>query len=505
MKKVFIFIAALAFSTTVFAGGFVTNTNQNVRFLRNPARTASTEIDAIFSNPAGLSFMDGTFAISLNNQMAFQTRTIKSTFAPFVLNGEKETKEYVGKAQSFFIPSIQMAYKIKNNWVISGSFSIMGGGGTLEFKDGLPMFEAAVAGGLVQPLTQLNTTAANPDLGYTGNMLGYSLDMNLKGNSVTYGAQLGLNYKVLNMISFFAGARACIVQNGYKGHLRNVSITNADPVRTHFTNVAYMLENKENPTPLELGTAAALKNAAAGITQLELGADQINIKLNTQQKGWGMTPILGAHFNWKNLNIGVKYEFNTKIELKNKTKQGDNTTGDPSFDDGVKTRNDMPALFAAGVSYGFLKGKLTPSVGVHVFLDKFAKMPGNKQKYLKHNSYEILLGLEYVINDRFLVSAGAQITRLGITGGSNLKKHIDEKDPTKITYTDGFQSNISFYCNSFSIGGGFAVNIVKGLALNLAYFYTGYDKYTNKYPGYPGKEVYNRTSHTMGIGLDYKF
>jgi len=36
MKKVFISIAAIAFSISAFAGGFLTNTNQSARFLRNP-------------------------------------------------------------------------------------------------------------------------------------------------------------------------------------------------------------------------------------------------------------------------------------------------------------------------------------------------------------------------------------------------------------------------------------------------------------------------------------
>ncbi|MCL1867835.1 MAG: hypothetical protein FWF72_02645, partial [Paludibacter sp.] len=94
MKKLFLVIAAGALCANAFGGGLLTNTNQSVRFLRNPARGASTDIDAVFSNPAGLSFMEHNgFTLSLNNQSAFQTRTISSTFAPFVMNGGSETKE----------------------------------------------------------------------------------------------------------------------------------------------------------------------------------------------------------------------------------------------------------------------------------------------------------------------------------------------------------------------------------------------------------------------------
>ena len=475
MKKQLLILAAVTFSFYGFAGGILTNTNQNVRFLRNPARNASTEIDAIFSNPAGLSFMkeDG-FYISLNNQMAFQTRTVTSTFPLFELNGGSDTKKYKGTAQSFFIPSIQAAYKWKN-WVFSASFAIVGGGGSLKFKEGLPSFEAMVAGQLKDPLMGLNGAALNS--GYTGALAGYSLDMRLNGSSITYGAQIGVNYKVKDIVSLFAGARACIVRNGYDGFLNNVQIPNAGNLITHFNNTAAYLESVG-----AVEQAAALRGAAQGVSQLEAGAAAQNIKLNTKQAGWGMIPILGVDLNYDNLNIGIKYEFKTHVTLKNKTKE--NTTGMTNFDDGEKTHSDIPALLGMGVSYKFLDKKLIASAGFHYFLDNYAIMPKKKQ----NNSCEVLLGLEYIINDHFLVSAGGQITCLGLT--------------------NEFQSDMSFYGNSFSIGVGGAYTIIKNLTLNVAYLCTIYDKYTNNCPAYfhpGGKEVYARTSHVVGIGLDYKF
>ena len=87
--------ALLVFAaSSLLAGGLLTNTNQSVHFLRNPARDASTEIDAVYTNPAGVVFLSDGFHISLNNQSAFQTRTITSTFAPFAGYGGSATKEY---------------------------------------------------------------------------------------------------------------------------------------------------------------------------------------------------------------------------------------------------------------------------------------------------------------------------------------------------------------------------------------------------------------------------
>jgi len=88
MKKTYLVIAFSSLVTSaVFAGGLLTNTNQSVHFLRNPARDASTEMDAVYTNPAGLTFLTDGFHLSLTNQSAFQKRTITSTFTPFMGNG----------------------------------------------------------------------------------------------------------------------------------------------------------------------------------------------------------------------------------------------------------------------------------------------------------------------------------------------------------------------------------------------------------------------------------
>ena len=81
MRKLsLISIVLLIVSIPTFAGGLLTNTNQHVLFLRMLARDASTDIDAVYSNPAGLAFMEDGFHLSFNGQSAFQTRTITCSF-----------------------------------------------------------------------------------------------------------------------------------------------------------------------------------------------------------------------------------------------------------------------------------------------------------------------------------------------------------------------------------------------------------------------------------------
>ena len=150
-------------AVSAFAGGLLTNTNQSVHFLRNPALDATTEIDAVYANPAGLMFMSDGIHFSINNQSAFQTRTINANFAPFTYYGGSPDKTFLGEASAPIIPSIQFVYK-KDKIAFSGGFAITGGGGKAVFNHGLPSFEAPISM-LVPSLTSngINTTAFSVD------------------------------------------------------------------------------------------------------------------------------------------------------------------------------------------------------------------------------------------------------------------------------------------------------------------------------------------------------
>lgn len=50
-------IMLAAAATTAQAGGILTNTNQSIDFLRNPARDAAIGLDGVYSNPAGVAFL----------------------------------------------------------------------------------------------------------------------------------------------------------------------------------------------------------------------------------------------------------------------------------------------------------------------------------------------------------------------------------------------------------------------------------------------------------------
>jgi long-chain fatty acid transport protein len=456
MKKNLFFLAlALSIVNVSFAGGILTNTNQSVHFLRNPARDASTDIDAVYSNPAGLTFMTDGFRISFTNQSVFQTRTLTSTFAPFAMNNEgNTTKVYKGKTTSPIVPGIQVAYK-KGNFVLSGHFAIVGGGGKVTFKQGLPSFEAPVS---MIPLALtsngLTTTA-------------YSMDCYMEGSSYIFGVQLNGSYKFSDAFSAALGLRMNIVNNGYKGHLTNIQINPQHPLL--------------NPTGEMMSANTFFTNAGMAAYAASTADKQIDCK----QSGLGYSPILSVNYHTRGLIVSAKYEFKSTIDVKNKTKVDD--TG--MFPDGKKTANDIPAILSMGISYE-ISDKWIVSGGYHHYFDSDADMSNDKQKNINGGINEALIGTEYQLSKLLLVSAGAQYTKTGVK--------------------DAYQSDLSYSLNSYTFGFGGALNVTPDLKVNLGYFFTLYNdwhKASTSYNGssLAGEDVYGRTNNVIGIGFDYKF
>ena len=472
-------IACWIFASSLFAGGLMTNTNQSPHFLRNPARGASIEIDAVYTNPAGLSHLpsDG-FHFSINNQSAFQTRTTRTTFAPFAMNGGNPTKEFIGEASALVIPSFFAAYKT-GNWVFSGSFGVMGGGGRLTFDNGLPSFEMPIS---MLPLgvTQLGGQLGQLMPGATLSADEYSVDMFLRGTSIIYGVQLGATYAINDMFSVFAGGRMAFVRNSHEGHLRDIKINPTSNIpglgdgsmilaSDFFTGLANMPGLPEDVRNELLANADATSNQ----------------QLINSQSGNGFTPILGLNFNHNRLNIGVKYEFRTRLSVTNDTEidvQG-------MFPDGASIPHDIPAKLTIGAQYDIVPS-VTLSAGWVRYFDTNARMANNRQNYLDGGVNEFLLGAEWRINNRFLVSAGTQVTRSSAT--------------------DAYQTDLSHFLNSVSIGFGGAVDVTENIRINAGYFFTMFEDWTQEVVPtatipLPSTNVFARKSQVFGIGVDFRF
>ena len=471
-------VAAMTITTTVFAGGPMTNSNQSASFLRSIARGTSLDPDAVYNNPAGVVFMDNGFHIGINDQMAKQTRTVTSTFAPFAMSNGNATKEYVGEVFSPAIPSVHFAWK-HNRWAVMVGMGVNGGGGSLEFADGLASFERqfSVLPGAISQLGQ-QLGQMNPAMAVSANR--YSMDMYLKGNSMTLAFNAGVAFRITDWLSVAAQLRYSTTSNGYEGYMKNIQI---------------------NPTMAAMGLQGDMMSAAQFFTAAGAALGQLNPALAQQaavyaaqtadhildvkQKGTSLSPVLALAFHKGKWDASVKYEFKmaTELEIESEPISANDPVINGIFPNGAKVKSETPALLTAALSRHFGSVKVTAEW--HNYFDKDAQ--NSFTPCITGNTNEYLLGAEWSISDKWLVSAGVQRTALNM----DINKYSD----------------MNFVTSSTSVAAGVKYNFSEKVGLNLGIMPTFYDKETavGQASGINFTDVYHRTSIAWGIGLDLKF
>ena len=509
--------AAIASSSVSFAGGLLTNTNQNVAFNRMMSREASIGIDGVYYNPAGVVFLGEGHHLSLNWQLAYQTRIIKNGYDLFKnnVNNPITPREFKGEAFAPVIPSLQYAYN-KGRWSFQANLALTGGGGKCTFDNGLGSFEKIVgetamgACGLAGALDG----AAKGALGaaYPKNIFSemfgtdgkYSYDSYMHGRQYYYGISIGAAYKVSDNFSAFAGLRTVYASCNYYGYVRDIKVGNT-PLYTVL-----------DPTK----------------------TDAADILLSCDQTGLGFTPIIGIDYKTGRWNFSAKYELKTRMRLKNKSVNqapsignlagnlrtaliakgvpevvvDNKILGDPTvqavmggikskfdtalgeavgeYEDGKKIAGDIPAYLTLGAGYA-PTDDLRINVGFHWFDDKNATSYNNRNKKLDRGTLEYNAGAEYDINKRLTVSAGWQCTSYGLSD-----EYMDDK---------------SFVVSSNSVGVGGVIRLTSRMKLNVAYFHTFYEHKNTSDESTVGTNTlnytsdYTRNNNVFGVGLDVKF
>ena len=480
MKKLFLIGAtALMVSNSTFAGGILTNTNQNAAYLRNPARDAVIAIDGVYSNPAGIAFLPQGFHLSVSWQAAWQTRQIDATGKMFMMNANNQSEDryFEGKAQAPVIPSFQAAYVINDKWSVSAQFAVGGGGGKCEFAEGLPMFEELIGGAVAQN-------------GGTS----YALNQQLTGKQYFYGFQLGATYRLAENFSVFAGARGVLANCAYEGAINGIKANG-------MTSAEYSALSQQAAAGAQQAADAAAQFAAAGMAdkaaeyqamaqQYQAAAVQAgtvaamtgDYNLDCSQSGFGITPIIGLDWNLGKLNLAAKYEFRTKIELENES--NNSATVDalmPAYANGGKVRSDIPAYMSLGAQYQ-ITDAVRAMAGFHYYWDKDAKgSPIQKGD----NTWEALLGIEWDVNDKFMFSCGAQRTQYG--------------------FNDDDMSDINFNVPNYGVCIGGAYKFSEKMKLNVGYMHSFYEDHKMTSAASGVTRNYTRTNDVIGASLDITF
>lgn len=545
MRKIgIVLVIGLLLVGFAFAGGIVHNGNQSADYIRMMNRNASTDVDAVYFNPAGLTYLNDGLSFYVSNQTIYQGRTIKSD-VPSLNN---DTFEGYTFAPAF--PNFYFAYK-KDKLAIGAGFVAIGGGGSAVFDDGLPSFEVPVS------LLPAGLTASGIP---TSN---YDLDVAFDGSSIYMGGQAVVSYKINDMVSVAGGARYFAASNSYTGHLKDIMIDPNYPAAGYngsmtsapefFTTMAGALtagaaqalggaasaqagaeglqpfidggagsftfdqligaqmvdqatvdgigagvvalggtfdSSTDTPTGIQTffsGTAAYLTGYSAELTA-NAGAMAANaagtqdIEVDAKQTGSGFAPIIGLYLTpMEGLAIALRYEGKAAMTLTNDTE----VDGSGLFPDEAEIGADMPAMFNVGLAL-----KAAPSLqivaDINYYLNTGVDWDG-KEDYLK-DGMEAGVGFDFALNESLQLSAGFLRT---LNTGALPRYHTD----------------LSHTIASSTIGAGGRYNINSNLYLSFGVsntFYDGLNKSGVDYRGMAtGNETYDKTSIDFAIGIGY--
>jgi len=491
MNVVLTSLMLTAATTTATAGGILTNTNQSIDFLRNPARDAAIGLDGVYSNPAGVAFMPEGFYLGINWQYAHQTRTIECNNPLFALgkkNNGQSAKTFEGIADAPFIPSIQAAYN-KGNWSLQFNFSVPGGGGSCEFADGLGSFESVV-GSIANQLKPLGAT-------------GYDMDGYMQGRQYYFGFQLGAAYKITKDLSVYGGLRVLYGTATYKAKISNIMVNTANGyydfgsfLQGATTTVdAGISKVNAGIAQYQAAGAAVPAELTAQLAQLESTKQSLNslqkysqgVNLLCNQSSVGVAPVIGIDWRVGKFNFAAKYEAKTEIHMKNEStvNEASEIPAVNKFRDSEKIDEDSPAQLALGAIWN-ISDDIRLNLGYHHFFDKDVKWYNNTQDLLDGGTNEYLAGVEWDLTDKLTISGGGQLTRYQLT--------------------DAYMNDMSFVVNSYSLGFGFNYKAADNITLKAAYFqtnYSHYDRVTSKEPLV--SDSFTRTNRVLGIGCELNF
>lgn len=566
MKKPILLLACFLIAGVAYGGGIVTNSNQSVYWVRTAVRDAAIGPDAVYYNPAGLTKLNDGFHFSLNTQTIFQSKDVENDYTylkptPKKYLGEVKVpvfpslwatwkKDKIAVSFGFSpigggggatfedgLPVLEMS--LADMVPTANAFGNTLGITTTDYRRDVYFKGTSIYMGYQFGVTYQINDVVSAYLGaryvtvkntYEGHLKDVELNVGGTWTDIsTAFSNFGSQYTTLSgqaaagataatglsttMGNFIGGglpstATLMDVQNAgaideatrllIEGGLTQLGIDNTQNIgllQTATTNRATTLTTQSQ----QAAGAATQANSTAALTSAVF-----NQEAEVTQKGSGFAPIIGLNFNFEKLNIGIKYEFKTRIQVENDTKSDfilgfNGATPITMFPDGEKVDSDLPALLSVGVDYQ-LTEKFSATAGLHYYFDKPArygkKVNGEQVKnseLIDNNYIELGAGFEYALTEKLFASMGYLLAKTGVS--------------------KEYQSDISFSLTSNSISGGFGYKFNDKIMVNLGALYSFYIKQDKTYTHYMQAastninttDTYFKDTLILGLGLDFSF
>jgi long-chain fatty acid transport protein len=334
----------------VVAGGVDNKQNLSAAYAGSASRNGAIEgADVAAYNPAGIMQMENGMYLEVDGQFLFLN---------YSHNFNDTENDMTGNP---IVPTLFTIYK-QDKWAAYGTFTIIGGGGLVEYEDGNIVTETignAIAAGAFDPY------------GLPGG--GAFLDHFAGVESIDYAVTGGVSYAVNEMVSVSAGAR---------------TVWTTKDVDIHGT--------------------------------YDLGVAEVPIVGKYEQEADAIGAVFGVNVRPnEKINVGLKYEtklgldWATTIDPESKGNIGEVILGANGRVDDMEYARDLSAVFAAGVVWNVSPDwSISPSLTY--YFDDDADWGEVRNEARDGNSYDLSLGVGKIFSEKLSATAGYMFTNTGI-------------------------------------------------------------------------------------------
>lgn len=440
LKKFSLIALIAAMSSTAFGASIDHIQNYTAEYNANPAQQAAiSATTSPFFNPAGLMRLKNGTYFTGGLQLAIGKESMR--YDKLDGSSNKYDADLLAPIPNFAI------FKKTDDRTYFWTFSGIAGGGDLEYKDGVAGIKV-LEDYLNEPgrLTNINTSGS------------WAEGENMYGQTT-----IGMAWNVTSKLSMSVGARA-----------------------------VYGWRNLE----AELNATGKL----GGVLPIDA-----NAYIDSERTAWGFGGQFGLNYaandTW---NFAMRYD--TKVRMNFEADADEKRFDDyknkgldlgfsdffPQYKDGAKYRRDLPALLALGASQK-VTDRWTMFYGFNYYFNESAKIDKDVPGYINgieyDNGYEISIGTEYWINDKFAILGGANYADTGAPAES--------------------YSDVEFALNSFMIGLGVKYRPdedTEWVVSTNHYFYESTDgTFNDKYAGKANNQRYDKDISSIGFSYTKRF
>jgi|GEM_PF-4947836 len=414
-------LLGIVLSANAMGGSIDYLSQQDAEYLAHPAMVGKIGVSGAYYNPAGTVWLeDGTY-IQVNSQTHLKEYSME--------HGDYKFKS---DKPSPVVPSLQIVKK-KGDTAFFFHAGAIAGGGSVAYSGGIATF---------------------PEIGDKFPGKGFINGSTIHGKSYYVAFQGGIARKFSETWSGAVGLRLIDAERKFKGE-------------GNFETVL-------SPT------------------------GKVKFDIDSERTAFGIAGIFGLNYHPNDrFNLGMRYETETKLDFDNKEhnlKNGFNSSAGPlgnffynyiSKDPAIKQwmaegsgKRNLPAMAAIGASYRATDKLILLASGNYYFIKEASDDLGNFDHY--DNGYEVAVGLDYQLNEKWTLMTGYQYTDTG----------ANEK-----TYTD---TDYVLDANMYSAGVKYKYS--SQLELMATYSYVDYINDKNI------KNIrYSKHVDAFGLGLIYKF